>query len=115
MNKVKIVDGLQESLNGIKAYEKTYGISSMEFMSGAFNDIIPTRDQCIWEFYVDCYIECGGKLDNKEDSNATDITIEDTISAVASEELINEKDIERGRDYKLSLPLFEVLSIEYVL
>lgn len=61
----KPVNALKESLLWMKAYEEKYGISSRQFIEGRYdisNIEIPTDIQCLWEFYIECYLESGGSI-----------------------------------------------------
>ena len=109
----KKVDGLKESLEMMKMYETKYGMSSSAFIKGDFCNEIPTSEQCIWEFYIECYIECGGTLDTKSD----DVLAEDAICNSSYDELMVDKSTEKGRDFKLSLPflLYSNLLINHLL
>lgn len=101
MNKVNIVNevnGYEESLSGLKAYEEKYGISTADFMKGSYTCTIPARDECIWEFYAECYIECGGVIEGKENED------DDTASAAVHEELFFDQCNEKGGDFKTSPP-----------
>lgn len=67
INIIKEVDGLQESIYYINKFEKKYGITSKEFNDNNYDTTIDEEDACFWEFYIECYLECGGSFECTND------------------------------------------------
>ena len=69
MNDIKMieeVDALQESIYQMREFERKYKISSKDFLEGkVVISNIDEDDLYLWEFYIQCYTECGGILEQQ--------------------------------------------------
>ena len=110
VNLIKEVDALQESKLWMCAYEKKYGISSKDFWNKNYDSkavSIDSDDAYFWQFYIECFLDCGETLDTHDDSKECDDILEkanDTIFTTPNNELIVKNNIKKGRDVKASLP-----------
>lgn len=59
---IKEVDGMEESVKYMKLFEEKYGITSKAFANHDYDVQIEKEDICFWEFYIECFCECGGCL-----------------------------------------------------
>lgn len=111
INIIKEVDGLQESIYWLNKFEKKYGITSKEFYDNNYDTTIDEEDACFWEFYIECYLECGGSFDCMNDDyecNELNERVKETIFTTSNNDLIVKGNIEKGRDFVKSLP-FSIL------
>ena len=95
MNDIKMieeVDALQESIYQMREFERKYKISSKDFLEGkVVISNIDEDDLYLWEFYIQCYTECGGILEQQCNSICDDLLIErekESVFTLENDELI---------------------------
>lgn len=74
------VDGYSESEKALIMFESKYNMTSKAFYENYYNDEVPdsisVTDKEDWLFNCECYISCDGSLENLENSQNFQLSIE---------------------------------------